>query len=148
MNRSSVVSCSAAGHLVEEADNSGQPSVGADGRDIGADHQWLVSVATQTPAEPGDVVVGIDPAGESEDVARELALGGVDRIVSLGVDQRIDVAGVVGPGFPDQIASGGGVSLVPAGKVALDQIVHGIVLSQVGNPIVERGTARCRLPGR
>ena len=48
-------------------------------------------------------MVGIDPAGESEDVARELALGGgdrgVDRIVPLGVDQRIDVAGVVGPGF-------------------------------------------------
>jgi hypothetical protein len=55
-------------------------------------------------------VVGIDPAGESEDVARELALGdgdrGVDRIVPLGVDQRIDVAGVVGPGSRDQIASG------------------------------------------
>jgi hypothetical protein len=76
--RSSVARYSAARHLVEEADDPGQPSVGADGRDIGADHQWLVAVATQTPAEPGDVVVGIDRAGESEDVARELALGGGD----------------------------------------------------------------------
>jgi len=36
-------------------------------------------------------------------VARELALGGVDRgvdrIMPLGIDQRIDLAGVVGPDF-------------------------------------------------
>jgi hypothetical protein len=97
-------------------------------------------------------VVGVDRAGEGEDVARELALGGgdrgVDRVVPLGIDQRIDVAGVVGPGFRDQITSGGGVGLVPAGKVAVDQIVPGVVLSQVGNPIVDCGAARCRLPGR
>jgi hypothetical protein len=97
-------------------------------------------------------VVDVDPSGEGEHVARELALGGgdrgVDRVVPTRVDQRIDVAGVVGPGLGDQIAPGGGVGLVPAGEVAVDQIVHGVVLSQVGNPIVDCGTADCRLPGR
>jgi hypothetical protein len=97
-------------------------------------------------------VVGVDRPGEGENVTRELALGGgdrgVDRVVPAGVDQRIDVIGVVGPGFRDQIASGRGVGLVPAGEVAVDQIVHGVVLSQVGNPIVDCGTAHCRLPGR
>jgi hypothetical protein len=65
-------------------------------------------------------VVGVDRAGESEDEARELALGGgdrgVDRVVPLGIDQRIDVAGVGGPGFGDQIPSDGGVGLVPAAR--------------------------------
>ncbi|HWF71487.1 MAG TPA: hypothetical protein VG187_18350 [Mycobacterium sp.] len=88
-------------HLVEEADDAGQSSVGADGRDIGADHKRVVPVAAQAPGKAGDIVVGVDRARQSEDVVRELALGGgdgrVDGVVAVRVNQGTDVAGIGGP---------------------------------------------------
>lgn len=106
----------------------GQPSVAADGRNVGADDERVIPVAAQAPAEPRDVVVGVDRPDQSEDMARELTLGGgdgrVDRVVAVRVDQRIDVAGVVGPGRGDQLTAGSRVGLVSAGKVAVDQVVH------------------------
>jgi alkylation response protein AidB-like acyl-CoA dehydrogenase len=113
MKESSAVRCSARSgrHLVQESDNAGQPSVGADGCDVGADHERVIPVAAQAPAEPGNVVVGVDWAGQSEDVLWELALGrgdgGVDGVVPARVNQGVDVGGVVGPRFGDQLTAGG-----------------------------------------
>jgi hypothetical protein len=59
----------------------------------------------QSPAEVCDIVMGVDLPVESEHVARELVLGcgngRVDGVMTVHLDQRVDVVGVIGPGLGD-----------------------------------------------
>lgn len=44
--------------------------------------------------------------------------------MTVHLDQRVDIVGVVRPGRGDQLAAGSGVGLVPAGEVAVDEVAH------------------------
>lgn len=57
----------------------------------------------QSTAEACDIVMGVDLPVESGHVARELVLGcgngRVDGVMTVHLDQRVDVVGVIGPGL-------------------------------------------------
>src|SRR5215469_12635193 len=121
-----------AGDFVEEAEHSGQPAVAARDGDVEADDHGLrpgrCIGGAEAPGEPGLAVVGVHRVEQRECEAGELRLDGGDRRVDGGAPvrfgERVDVAGVRCPHLVDQLAAKLRVGLVPAGDVALDDVVH------------------------
>jgi hypothetical protein len=90
------------GHLVEETQDRDEPAVVIGDRHVGPDDQRLGAVGAQAPGEAGLAVVGVDRPRQREDEAGELGLRGgngrVDGVPAVRLGQRVDVAGVRGPG--------------------------------------------------
>ena len=86
------------GDAVEEAEHQLQAALRVGDGDVRAGDRRGAVLRAELPAEADLVVVGVDGAGQAEREARELCLDGVDRrvdlLASLGLNLRVDVAGV------------------------------------------------------
>ena len=113
-------------HVIEEAGDRLQPVVGRHDTEIGAAHHRIARFRGKLPGEAHTVVVAFDIAGAAEAMAREAFLHtddhGVDAVPSLALQHWIEIAGALGPGLGNEIATTAAVGLVPRRDVAIDQI--------------------------
>jgi hypothetical protein len=135
----------------------GAPAVVAQRREVDARGDGLAAaLADEPPREPHAVVVRVGAGGQLEAVAGELLLGarhhGVDPGVALARHDRVQVAGVVGPGLGDERAPALGARLVPHRDVAIHDGVDvghvDLLIGWCARRHRDGGPGACRLPAR
>lgn len=120
------------GDLVEEAGHELDPPVRAGDQHVEADRHRLCPGRAETPLEAGDVVVGVDRAGQAEHEAGELRLDagdrGVEAVQVVHLDQRVGQLDLRAEVPLQQRPAGGRVGLVPAGQVVVDELHRNLLL--------------------
>src|SRR6478736_9215523 len=140
--------------LVEEAEHGVDATVVVEDHDVEADNDRFGVGWAEAPSEAGLLVMCIDPSDRAERESGEPLLNCADRLLDrLAAGhgrERIGVARARAPVPRDQRGTHLWVGLVPAGQVAVDQVVHDGFPSLwlIPPTMVIAPGAACRLPAR
>ena len=103
-----------------------QAAVRRDDTEVGAAHHRIAGFRGKLPGEAHPVVVALDLAGAAEPVPGKAFLHtddhGIDAVLALALQHRIEIARIIGPGLCHEIAAAAAIRLVPGRDVAVDQI--------------------------